>query len=148
MTLDSPSKTQVGGDHYKKFDYQPVHFLMDINCNTALGYAIKYVSRYPNKNPDDLDKAIHCLNLYEEWVIKKFDDDEGFIGDQAHLDFIKIQEFTSQFEPKVSSAIQAILVLGSVMSFVEEETGLINTLDFYTKTNNAINLIKELKNED
>lgn len=148
MTLDSPSTVQVGGDHYKKFDYQPVHFLMDINCNTALGYAIKYVSRYPNKNPDDLDKAVHCLNLYEEWVIKKFDDDEGFIGDQAHLDFIKIQEFTSQFEPKVSSAIQNILSLSSILTFVDEETEILDTLDFISKVNNAINLIKELKNED
>lgn len=147
MTLDSPSTVQVGGDHYKKFDYQPIHFLMDINCNTALGYAIKYVSRYPNKNPDDLDKAVHCLKLYEEWVVKKYDD-EYYVGEQAVLDFLKIHKFTSQFEPKVSSAIQDILSLGSVLTFVDKETGILDTLDFISKINNVINLIKELKNED
>lgn len=147
MSLDSPSNTQVGGDHYKKFKYQPIHFLMDITCNSALSYAIKYVSRYPNKNADDLDKAIHCLKLYEEWVIKKFEN-EDFIGEQAVLDFLKIHKFTSQFEPKVSSAIQAILFLSSVLTFVDEETGMINKLDFYVQVNKAINLIKGLKDED
>lgn len=147
MSLDSPSNTQVGGNHYKKFQYQPIHFLMDITCNSALSYAIKYVSRYPNKNPDDLDKAIHCLRLYEEWVIKKYDD-EGYVGEQGVLDFLKIHRFTSQFEPKVSSAIQNILYLSSVLTFVDEETGILDTLDFISKVNNAINLIKELKDED
>lgn len=147
MSLDSPSNIQVGGDHYKKFMYQPIHFLMDITCNSALSYAIKYVSRYPNKNPDDLDKAIHCLKLYEEWVIKKYDD-EDYVGEQAVLDFLKIHRFTSQFEPKVSSAIQNILFLSSVLTFVDETTGMLNTLDFISKVNNAINLIKELKDEN
>lgn len=147
MSLDSPSNTQVGGNHYKKFQYQPIHFLMDITCNSALSYAIKYVSRYPNKNPDDLDKAIHCLKLYEEWVIKKYDD-EDYVGEQAVLDFLKIHRFTSQFEPKVSSAIQNILFLSSVLTFVDETTGMLNTLDFISKVNNAINLIKELKDEN
>lgn len=147
MSLDSPSNTQVGGNHYKKFQYQPIHFLMDITCNSALSYAIKYVSRYPNKNPDDLDKAIHCLRLYEEWVIKGFENEE-FIGEQAQLDFLKIQKFTSQFEPKVSSTIQNILFLSSVLTFIDEQTGILDTLDFISKVNNAINLIKELKDEN
>lgn len=55
----NPLQEQVGGNHYKKFNYQPITFLMDENINTALGYAIKYVSRYPNKNPDDLEKAVY-----------------------------------------------------------------------------------------
>jgi len=142
-----PSETQVGGNHYKKFEYQPVHFLMDINCNTALGYAIKYISRYPNKNPDDLDKAVHCLKLYEEWVIKKYDD-EDYVVEQAILDFLKIHKFTSQFEPKVSSAIQNILSLSSVLTFVDEETGILDTLYFISKVNNAINLLRGLTNEN
>lgn len=146
MSLDSPSNIQIGGNHYKKFQYQPIHFLMDITCNSALSYAIKYVSRYPNKNPDDLDKAIHCLRLYEEWVIKGFENEE-FIGEQAQLDFLKIQKFTSQFEPKVASVIQAILVLGNVLSFIDEE-GSLNVPDLNNTVDNVIDLVKVLKNED
>lgn len=147
MSLDSPSTVQVGGDHYKKFDYQPVHFLMDINCNTALGYAIKYVSRYPNKNPDDLDKAVHCLDLYGEWVCNRVVDMD-YLPDQAMLDFLKIQEFTSQFEPKVIKAINAILVLASISSLISKETELFQHLDFHDKLLTAKYLIEELKNED
>ena len=146
MNTETPSNIQVGGDHYKKFDYQPIHFLMDINYNTALGYSIKYISRYPNKNPDDLDKAIHCLDLYGEWVSNRLED-IGYIGDQAILDFVKIQEFTSQFESKVGKAINAILVLASISSLTVEEESF-QHLEFHNKLVTAKYLIEELKNEN
>lgn len=100
---------QVGGNHYKGLTYQPIEFLQDIHLNTALGYAIKYVSRYPNKNPDDLDKAIHCIELYEDFVRKNNEDGCS----QIIWDRDKIFQYTHQFEPNKAIALQKIIRLAS-----------------------------------
>lgn len=99
--------TQIGGNHYKKFEYQPIEFFMDNQFNTALTYAMKYVSRYPNKNPDDLDKALHCIDLFYEWVYQKLKANETYPIITPF--FNEIYRFTNQFEPVISNALQAII---------------------------------------
>lgn len=101
-------ETQIGGNHYKKFEYQPIEFFMDNQFNTALTYAMKYVSRYPNKNPDDLDKALHCIDLFYEWAYQKLKANESYLV--AIPVFNEIYRFTNQFEPLISNALQAIIV--------------------------------------
>lgn len=100
-------ETQIGGSHYKNIGYQPIEFFMDANLNTALTYAIKYVSRYPNKNPDDLDKARHCLDIYQDWVVKQYTENQGMFV--PNIMFENIYRFTKQFDPVVTNAIQAII---------------------------------------
>lgn len=99
-------KTQIGGSHYKKFEYQPIEFFMDNQFNAALTYAMKYVSRYPNKNPDDLDKALHCIDLFAEWAIKKLNNEAYPVIIPS---FIEIYRFTKQFDPVISNALLAII---------------------------------------
>lgn len=104
-------ETQIGGNHYKKFEYQPIEFFMDNQFNAALTYAMKYVSRYPNKNSDDLDKALHCIDLFAEWAIKKLKYNE--IYPIIIPSFIEIYRFTKQFDPVISNALLAIIACNS-----------------------------------
>jgi len=60
----NPLNRQVGGDHYKGFKIQPVEFIHHNNLPFCLGNVVKYVCRYVvKKDPVDLDKAIHYLEL-------------------------------------------------------------------------------------
>jgi hypothetical protein len=100
-------ETQIGGSHYKKFEYQPIEFFMDNNFNAALTYAMKYVSRYPNKNPDNLDKALHCIDLFYEWTYAKLKANDTYPVIIPFFD--EIYRFTSQFEPVISNALLSIV---------------------------------------
>ena len=61
---DSPSKTQVGGSHYKDMVIQPYHFAMANNFNAFQFAVVKYASRYLNKNGvQDLKKIMHFCEL-------------------------------------------------------------------------------------
>lgn len=137
---------QVGGNHYKDFKYQPIEFLMDIRCNTALGYAIKYVSRFPNKNLDDLEKAAHCIQIYREWVIKQNED--SMLFNQADLNFSLIKKFISQFEPRVQVLLSDIIALADMRNFLQIPTGeLIEDL-LNTEVALVITSLKELNDEN
>lgn len=55
---------QVGGGHYKKYIIQPVEYAMANQLNYCQANAIKYVTRYKDKNgAEDICKAIHNLNI-------------------------------------------------------------------------------------
>lgn len=61
---ESPSKTQVGGGHYKDMVIQPFHFAMANNFNAFQFAVVKYASRYLNKNGvQDLKKIMHFCEL-------------------------------------------------------------------------------------
>ena len=61
---ESPSKTQVGGSHYKEMAIQPFHFAMANQFNAFQFAVVKYASRYLNKNGvQDLKKIIHFCEL-------------------------------------------------------------------------------------
>ena len=66
-----PQYTQVGGNHYTKFNIQPYEFISKNDLSFFQGCVIKYVCRYKNKNGiQDLEKVIH----YCELEIKKLKD--------------------------------------------------------------------------
>ena len=59
-----PYKTQVGGEHYKKYAIQPTEYILKNNMNFIEGNIIKYVTRYKDKNGlEDLRKARHYLDI-------------------------------------------------------------------------------------
>ena len=61
--------TQVGGGHYKGFVIQPIEFAMVNGLNACQAKAVKYVCRKKGdtaKQLEDLDKAIHVIQLYKE----------------------------------------------------------------------------------
>ena len=140
--LLSPLTTQVGGDHYKNLEYQPIEFLMDTNLNAALGYAIKYLSRYPNKNPDDLKKAEHCIEIFDEWYRRNGD---PFVG---RVDTPRLIKFTSQFEPVIQQAMLHILNLACDDDYYEYDSDINEVvfceLSFQEAIQKALDSIKKV----
>lgn len=65
----SALETQIGGDHYQHFEIQPVEFIVKNNLNWMQGNVIKYTVRAPYKGgAQDIDKAIHYLQMYREYI--------------------------------------------------------------------------------
>lgn len=61
------TQRQVGGDHYKRFNIQPIDFIMDNELDWCEANVIKYVTRWQYKNGiEDLRKAMHYLQLLIE----------------------------------------------------------------------------------
>lgn len=61
---DNPFETQVGGDHYKRLNIQPIKYILDNNLGFIEGNVVKYVTRWKYKNGiEDLKKARHYLDL-------------------------------------------------------------------------------------
>lgn len=63
--------TQVAGDHYKTFKIQPIEFAMENGLNACQTIAIRYIVRKKGdkaKKLEDLDKAIHTLEIYKQMI--------------------------------------------------------------------------------
>ena len=59
-----PSKSQVGGGHYKSMAIQPYEYCERNKLSMLESNVIKYVSRHKAKNgKQDLEKAKHCIDL-------------------------------------------------------------------------------------
>lgn len=57
-------EVQIGGDHYKKYPYQPIEFACDINLSFIQGNIVKYILRYADKNGQEgINKVIHYAEL-------------------------------------------------------------------------------------
>jgi hypothetical protein len=62
-----PIKRQVGGDHYNRYAIQPVDFIIANKIDWCEANAIKYITRWKNKNGiEDIKKAIHYLEILLE----------------------------------------------------------------------------------
>ena len=60
----SPLYTQVGGNHYTKFNIQPYEFISKNDLSFFQGNVIKYVCRYQRKGGiEDIKKIIHYCQL-------------------------------------------------------------------------------------
>ncbi len=61
---NNPMDKQIGGNHYKEMNIQPVEFIVANNIPFREGSAIKYICRHAVKNgKQDLEKAIHFLQM-------------------------------------------------------------------------------------
>lgn len=68
------SLQQEGGKHYKKFAIEPVEFIVRNNLPFCEGNIIKYVVRWREKGGiEDLNKAIHYLNILKEHELRETD---------------------------------------------------------------------------
>lgn len=66
---------QIGGSHYKKFKIQPAEFCHINNIGYLEATAIKYLCRWKDKGGfEDLDKAIHFIELLKQLETKKAED--------------------------------------------------------------------------
>jgi hypothetical protein len=72
------SEKQIAGNHYKKLKIQPMQYNLANNMNYAQANAIKYITRYKDKNGiEDLKKAIHCLELLIEFETQIVEDERS-----------------------------------------------------------------------
>lgn len=62
----NPLVMQVGGDHYKNMEIQPVEFAMENKLDYCTSNIIKYVCRFREKNGrEDLNKARQYIDMLE-----------------------------------------------------------------------------------
>jgi len=61
---DNARKRQVGGNHYSRYNIQPIDFIMDNNLDWCEANVVKYITRWRDKNGvEDLRKAMHYIQL-------------------------------------------------------------------------------------
>ena len=78
--VESPLAAQVGGDHYKKQGLQPFEITF-----ANFGYAgvrasvytkvNKYLTRDKNDHMENIEKAIHCLQIQLEFLERELEDE-------------------------------------------------------------------------
>ena len=87
---------QVGGDHYSKHDIQPLDIIDEYGLDYYRGNAIKYILRNKMDPYEDIEKAIHYLEMWldrNSHLGEVTDDDiEIAFGDRA-----KHYETTGEF---------------------------------------------------
>lgn len=67
--------TQVGGSHYAGRNIQPVEYATANGFGYCESMALKYITRHRQKNGrQDIEKAIHCLQLLLEIAYPNKDD--------------------------------------------------------------------------
>lgn len=76
INCGSSLSAQVGGNHYKGMEIQPVEFIYKNEIPYLEGSAIKYICRHRLKGGvKDIDKAIHFLEILKELEYKEEDQD-------------------------------------------------------------------------
>ncbi len=68
---DNPNERQVGGNHYLGKKITPLDVIDEYGLGFYLGNVLKYILREKNDKLEDIDKAIHYLELYKERVLNK-----------------------------------------------------------------------------
>tara|TARA_X000001382_G_scaffold46495_1_gene31444 strand:+ start:277 stop:489 length:213 start_codon:yes stop_codon:yes gene_type:complete len=64
----SAFKKQVAGKHYLNFAIQPMEFFIKNNISKIDGDIIQYTLREKGDPIENIDKAIHCLELKREAI--------------------------------------------------------------------------------
>ena len=91
-----PLDYQVGGDHYRRYKYQPIELIADLGLGFERGNAVKYLARLGHKGDplEDLAKVRHYLDFFEK---------------RRNRFIEKLDEFTDQIKnPTISLAISAV----------------------------------------
>lgn len=61
---------QVGGTHYLELTIGPLELAIENRLNACQYSAIKYIMRRKGNRLEDLDKAIHVLQIYRQLIEK------------------------------------------------------------------------------
>lgn len=98
---------QVGGDHYKKIEYQHWDFVTDIGAPYVVANAMKYITRWRNKNGvQDLQKAKHYLDKAIELELLAMNSYTGQLLPRSRAGTLTL--FCSQLEPNDAKVIELI----------------------------------------
>lgn len=103
---------QIGGNHYKSA-YQPIELMEKVNMHPACSFVFKYVYRHKNKKGlEDLQKALHCVELMEQFGSKFYDGSNGtniFDFDKSRTEFHNFIKANEQLDTNQIRAILAIM---------------------------------------
>ena len=103
---------QIGGEHYKVKEYEPWDFITDNNIPYLQGNAIKYVSRWGDKNGvEDLQKSDHYITKHVEKAVRSwwrklfpiFDRQICHVKKESRLRYLK------QFSPNDQALLSMII---------------------------------------
>lgn len=68
VLYESSMNHQVGGDHYKKHNIQPIEYIMGNNLGFCEGNIVKYITRWKDKGGvKDLEK----IKQYVDFLIEQ-----------------------------------------------------------------------------
>lgn len=70
MLNNSALDVQVDGNHYKKMRLQPIELAYLVGGTPCFTKLAKYATRDKGNKAVDLDKAIHCIKLEQDIVVK------------------------------------------------------------------------------
>jgi hypothetical protein len=74
---NSALEIQIGGNHYKNLQMQPIVFITKANLDFIQGCIVKYISRYKDKNgKQDIEKCIH----YAQLAIELLPDEKQYLN--------------------------------------------------------------------
>lgn len=103
MTVPKSLQTQVGGDHYKKYDVQPLEFAEKAELTPIIFCIFKYVCRFKDKGKprEDLRKALHCIDVFLDCGLVK----------PLQFEYAYLTVFLSQFDKTHADALWEVLNL-------------------------------------
>lgn len=107
---------QIGGNHYKS-DYQPIELMEKVNMHPSCAFVFKNVYRHKNKKGlEDLQKALHCVELMEQFGGKFYDGTDcmlPYITNAAEIEFYNFIKANEQLDTNQIRAILAIMTKDS-----------------------------------
>lgn len=106
---------QIGGNHYKSA-YQPIELMEKVNMRPSCAFVFKYIYRHKDKKGlEDLQKALHCVELMEQFGSKFYDGVDmqtiSTLGLSERLSEIEFHNFIKANEQLDTNQIRAILAI-------------------------------------
>ena len=120
--MTNPLQTQIGGSHYKNFEYQPIEFFMDMKLNFIQCNIIKYIVRHRSKNGiEDVKKAKHYAEIAKELKVSV----ESIMLDDTSLVF----KFSDQIKDNMDKTIVEDAIFSKYSSVILHCNKLINSYE-------------------
>ncbi len=144
---------QVGGNHYKKYKYQPIEYFMDARLNPLSSNISKYILRYKEKNGlEDLEKALQFAEIGVEKYMRSRNELKGVTANSLkfHNLFINQIDGSNKLEIDILTAsIYEDYRLCSVLisDLIDKEYNDKDTFDYFSSllnlsVKNELNIYK------
>jgi len=95
--LTKATSNQVGGDHYKILKIQPIELAYQIGGTPAFLNICKYITRNKNDKIEDLAKALHFIELENQFMEQRC---QRYVAEVVRYNQPDIKKFAKQFKPK------------------------------------------------
>jgi TolA-binding protein len=118
--------SQIGGSHYKTLAIQPAEFCQKNHLGFCESSVVKYVTRHREKNgKQDIEKAIHFLNLLIEMEYSNLGDDEKAELERANrcyeLSEEENQKQIAELKEQLAAANGGIVTLNEMIAELKKK---------------------------